>query len=78
MAFRESRGRTITKAITFRILVIIADMTVIYFITGSLKIAASVITITNITSTVMYVVHERAWNKVHWGKNKNHSGRKKD
>ena len=72
MAFRESRWRTIVKAVTFRIVVIIADTTVIYFITGSLKIAASVITFTNVTSTIAFIVHERAWNRIHWGKDKNH------
>jgi len=78
MAFRESRWRTITKAVTFRVLVVVADVGVIYFVTGDFTIAASVITFTNLTSTIVYVIHERAWNRVHWGKWKNHlNGRKK-
>ena len=77
MTFRESRWRTIVKAVTFRIIVLLADSGVIYIVTGSLKTAASVVLITNVTSTVVYVVHERAWNRIHWGKKKNHNGRKK-
>lgn len=78
MAFRESRWRTIVKTITFRFFVVIADVVVIFFVTGSLKIAAGVITLTNVTSTIVYVIHERAWNRVHWGKRKNHhKGQKK-
>ena len=72
MAFRESRWRTIIKAVTFRIFVIVADVGVIYFITDSIKVAASVITLTNVTSTLVYVVHERAWNRIHWGRKKHH------
>ncbi len=77
MAFRESRWRTIFKAVTFRFFVVVADMVVIFFVTGSIKIASSVIVLTNVTSTVVYIFHERAWNRIHWGKRKNHHGRKK-
>lgn len=76
MAFRESRWRTLIKAITFRVLVILADVVVVYLITGSYKIAASVITITNATSTLVYIVHERAWNRIHWGRKKHHRRKK--
>ena len=76
MAFRESRWRTIFKAITFRFFVIVADIGIIYVITGSYKIAASVITLTNATSTVIYIVHERAWNRIHWGRRKHHRRKK--
>jgi len=72
MPFKERIKRTIVKSITFRALVILADGLIIYFITKSLVIATSVIIFSNIASTIIYYLHERAWNKVKWGKHKNH------
>jgi len=73
MPFKERVKRTIVKSITFRALVILADGLIIYFITKSLIVATSVIIFSNIASTLIYYFHERAWNRVKWGKHKNHS-----
>ncbi|MBI5817243.1 MAG: DUF2061 domain-containing protein [Candidatus Yonathbacteria bacterium] len=31
--------------------------------------ALAVIVFSNLASTIIYFFHERAWNKIHWGKN---------
>ena len=58
------------KAITFRALVVASDIVIVYAITRSFEIALGVIVFSNISSTFIYVIHERSWNRVHWGKQK--------
>lgn len=70
MAFHESRVRSVAKAATFRVLIVLADIGIIYVITKNYKVALSVVVFSNIASTLIYIFHERAWNKVHWGKEK--------
>lgn len=70
--FHEHIGRSITKAITFRSLILISDGIIIFAITHRYDVALSVIFFSNFASTILYVVHERIWNTIHWGKIKNH------
>ena len=70
MAFHEKISRSITKAITYRCLIFISDGIIIYLITHRFDLAISVIFFSNIASTILYFIHERLWNKVHWGKKK--------
>jgi uncharacterized membrane protein len=64
--FHEGIKRSITKAITFRLLILISDGFIVYAITHRYDIALGVIFFSNIASTVMYLLHERLWNKIHW------------
>jgi len=66
--FKVAIKRSLVKAITFRMLIIIADTVVIYAITKRVDITTSVVIISNISSTLLYFLHERAWNNIHWGK----------
>jgi len=66
--FHESVYRSITKAVTFRILIIILDFIVIYLFTKRIDLTVGVIIVSNFSSTIAYFVHERIWNRVHWGK----------
>jgi len=70
MASFEKIKRSLVKSITFRILVVIADGAIIYLITKSFTIALSVIIFSNISSTIIYYLHERVWSKTNWGKEK--------
>lgn len=64
----ESHSRSVTKSITYRALAIIFDITIISIIINNPPQALSIAIITNVVSTILYLIHERAWNKVHWGK----------
>jgi uncharacterized membrane protein len=68
MVFHESRFRTVSKAITFRALIVATDAFIIHAITNSYQITLGVIILSNISSTIVYIFHERAWNRIHWGK----------
>jgi uncharacterized membrane protein len=68
--FREHRTRSLIKAITFRILVIILDFGFVYLLTGRLEIALGFIIVSNVYSSIAYYFHERIWDKIKWGKKK--------
>lgn len=68
--FHEQVKRSITKAITFRLLILISDGIIIYTITHRYDITLGVIFFSNFASTILYFVHERIWNNIHWGKTK--------
>ncbi len=71
MAFKEKISRSIIKSVTFRLLIILSDAIIIFAITRRYDITVGVIFFSNLSSTLLYFFHERAWNKVHWGKEKN-------
>jgi len=66
--FRERPSRSLAKAVTFRVLVLISDFTVIFIITGKIELTATIVIASNIASTFIYYFHERAWNHIHFGK----------
>jgi len=56
------------KAIIFRILILISDGIIIFAITHRYDITLGVIIFSNFSSTVLYFLHERIWNRIRWGK----------
>ncbi len=68
MSNHEHHKRSIVKAISFRLLIIIANFIIIMAITRRYDIALGVIVISSISSTVFYYIHERIWNKINWGR----------
>jgi uncharacterized membrane protein len=68
MAFHENHSRSLVKTITYRVLIIVSNSIIVYLLTRRVDMTVAFITTTNIASTVLYFLHERAWNRVHWGK----------
>jgi len=68
MVFHEHTLRSLVKAITFRILIVISDSIIIFAITRRYDVTIGVILFSNIASTVLFFIHERIWNRVRWGK----------
>lgn len=66
---QESNKRSIMKAISYRIIIILLDFSVIYLLTKKISVAAGFMIISNIYTTVAYFFHERIWNKIKWGIN---------
>lgn len=56
--------RSFAKSITFRFIILVADFIVIYLITHRIDVTVGVTLYTNISSTLIYYLHERFWNKV--------------
>jgi adenylylsulfate kinase len=68
MAFHENHSRSLVKTITYRVLIIVSNSIIVYLLTRRVDMTVAFITTTNIARTVLYFLHERAWNRVHWGK----------
>ena len=63
-----SEIRSVLKSLTFRVIVVIADLIVIYLITHRIDTTVSVTIFTNLASTTLYFFHERVWNRIQWGR----------
>lgn len=64
----ERWSRSLLKSISWRIIGTLDTIVISYVITGELAFALSIGGIELITKMVLYVVHERLWNNVKWGK----------
>lgn len=69
-SFTEHMQRSLVKAITFRTIILLSDGILIFAITHRYDVTLSVMFFSNFASTVLYVIHERLWNKISWGKEK--------
>lgn len=59
--------RSLVKAFTYRIVIIILDFSVIYLLTHRVDVAVGFTIISNIYTTAAYFLHERIWNRIRWG-----------
>lgn len=59
--------RSVTKALTYRILIMSLDFATIYLMTGTVRIALGFMIVSNIYTTVAYFGHERIWARIRWG-----------
>lgn len=64
----ESPTRTIAKAVSWQLLGLLSMTLIGYLFTGSVAAAGSLAIITTIIGAVCYVFHERAWNRIAWGR----------
>ena len=64
----EKPYRSVVKAISWRTVGTLDTIIVSYFITGNLVMAASIGSIEVVTKMALYYFHERAWNKLSFGK----------
>jgi uncharacterized membrane protein len=63
----ESRKRSVVKAVSYRVLIVVLDFTVVYLLTGRMSAALGFMLVSNVYTTVAYFVHERVWTRIHWG-----------
>lgn len=64
---RESRLRSILKAISWRALATAVTILIAYLITGELNQALRIGGIEILAKLLIYYLHERAWQLVPWG-----------
>lgn len=64
----EKPIRTLAKAVSWQLLGLFSMALIGYLFTGSLLTAGSLALVTTATGSVCYVLHERAWNRVDWGR----------
>lgn len=64
----ESNTRLWTKALTWQLLGLISTSLLAYFFLGSITLAGSLALSSMASALVLYVIHEKLWAKVNWGK----------
>ena len=64
----EKIKRSLVKTISWRVVGTIATIVISYLITGALTLAFSIGFVELISKLILYFFHERAWNKIKWGK----------
>lgn len=64
----ESTKRSIAKTISWRITGSLATFLISYMILGNISVSGTIAIIQLTFNTLLYFVHERIWNKIHWGK----------
>jgi adenylylsulfate kinase len=67
---KEHWKRSLTKTITYRIVILILDFTAIYLLTGKVETAFGFMLVSNIYTSIAYYAHERIWDRTSWGKKK--------
>ncbi len=66
----ETHRRSIAKALSWRFLATIITTTLVYLLTGKGEFAATVGLADTLIKFFIYIAHERAWNKVAYGRQK--------
>lgn len=67
MTTHATGTRSIVKAISYRVVIVALDFTVIYLMTGKPEVAVGFMIVSNIYTTVGYL-HERIWARIAWGR----------
>ena len=65
---KESTSRSVVKTISWRVTVSIISFVISYWLTGSLELASMLMASKVIVNSIWYFVHERIWNKIHFGR----------
>jgi uncharacterized membrane protein len=66
--FFEGQPRTISKILTWRVLITASNFLIPFIITGSWGSAAAFLGIATVVNIALFYGHERLWNRVVWGK----------
>jgi uncharacterized membrane protein len=64
----DTAERSLVKTISWRITGSGSTFLISWIISGNFIIASSIAAIQIVANTILYYVHERAWNKIGWGK----------
>ena len=64
----DSGQRSLAKAVSWRVTGTADTFIISWLITGSLTLASGIAVTEVITKIVLYYLHERAWDRVRWGR----------
>lgn len=68
LTFSEGQPRSVSKIVTWRILITASNFFIPFFVTGSWGSAALFVGMATVVNMLLYWAHERSWNLVRWGK----------
>jgi uncharacterized membrane protein len=64
----ELSVRSLVKAISWRVTGTVDTFMISWLVTGQPVIALSISAIEVLTKIVLFWIHERMWNRIHWGR----------
>lgn len=67
----ESPSRSIAKAVSYRIIGTLTTTLVVFVALGRLDVAATVGIVDTFVKIFIYIAHERAWNRITYGREQN-------
>ncbi len=67
----DSKKRSFTKAISYRIFGTLATTLITYALTKNVELAVAAGLLDTILKIILYFIHERIWQKIHFGKKTN-------
>lgn len=70
LTFNEGNPRSLSKMISWRVLITISNFVIPYIITGSWGQAAIFTGLATVVNMIIFWGHERVWNWITWGKKK--------
>lgn len=62
--------RTLLKTLTWRVIALVVTIAVVYVYSGDVKESLVIGLTANLLKMFLYYFHERAWNRVHFGRTK--------
>lgn len=65
---KDKTSRSVWKTVSWRIIATMDTVIISYLITDSLAFAAAIGSVEVITKIFLYYFHERAWNKISFGR----------
>lgn len=66
--YRETHGRSVAKTVSWRIIATVTTATIVWLLTGRLEFALIVGGIDTTAKLVLYFLHERAWDRIRYGR----------
>jgi len=70
---KETKKRSIAKAVSWRMVALVAGSITTYMVLGNLKTSIEVMIWANIVSTIVYYIHERVWSNISYGSSERHT-----
>ena len=64
----DTSKRSLIKTITWRVTGSSATFLIAYIMTGNFAIAGVIGIVQLISNSILYYIHERAWNQIKWGR----------
>lgn len=64
----DTRKRTIAKALIWNVIGLFTMIVVGFIATGSFAIGGAMAVVNAVLGLSMYVIYERVWDRVHWGR----------
>ena len=64
----DTTQRSLVKALSWRFIASAATFIISFFVSTDLTVAGTIAAIQFVANIILYFLHERAWDRIRWGK----------